>query len=117
MVYTSSSPPLAQLEILVHIDKSMLLNAYSMMEVEFDESLVKQLDLSLLPSDWKMYPAPTDLQVIGDNWVKKDESAILEVLSVVESSQSNFLLNPLNADFKNIEIKAARKIQLDPRLK
>jgi RES domain-containing protein len=69
MVYTSESLALAALEILAHLGQSSTLASYSRCAVHFDEAVITSLDRSLLPANWRVYPAPSELQLIGNRWV------------------------------------------------
>ena len=117
MVYTSEHASLAQLEMLVHIDKSLLLNSYSLIEAEFDDKYVETLDVSLLPKNWNDYPAPAELQQLGDLWTSQKRSVVLGVPSVTLNTEVNFLINPNHPDFSDITILTPIRIKLDSRLK
>jgi RES domain-containing protein len=117
VVYTAQSAALAALELLVHLQSSHLLGAYSFVPARFDRSLVEGIDAGALPADWRRYPAPAALQQIGDQWVAGARSAVLEVPSAVVPSERNFLLNPAHRDFARIEIGAPQPFEFDPRLK
>jgi RES domain-containing protein len=79
MVYTSSTISLAVLEVLVHLQEASLLSSYSLLSVSFDDAFVERLDHSMLPNGWRIYPPPSDLQRIGDDWVRSQISVALEV--------------------------------------
>jgi RES domain-containing protein len=116
MVYTAGSAALATLEMLVHLGKGTVLHAYVLSACSFDESIVLRLDRTRLPSNWRAYPAPSQLQMIGDAWVKSEVSAVLEVPSAVIETESNYLLNPRHRDFASITISATRSFTFDTRL-
>lgn len=116
MVYTSQSAALAVLEMLVHLGKGTALPAYVLISCSCDEARVLRLDRSFLPKAWHAFPAPPDLQVIGDAWIKDRTSAVLEVPSALVESESNYLLNPQHSDFPSIRIADPKPLQLDLRL-
>lgn len=116
MVYTSENLALAALEILTHLGKSGLLASYSRCAVHFDESLITPLDRSLLPADWRTYPAPPELQLLGDTWVADSTSVVLEVPSVLIETESNYLINPLHPDFSTLVIDRPEPFDFDSRL-
>jgi RES domain-containing protein len=66
IIYTSASPSLAVLEILVHLDAHDILQAYLLAEISFDVALVEHLPASKLPADWRKDPAPVSLRNLGD---------------------------------------------------
>jgi len=115
-VYTSSTVALATLEIVAHLDSTMPLFAYSLFQVQIPEHLITSVDLSALPAKWMDYPAPPELNVIGDTWLDKEECPVLKVPSAVVGVEFNYLLNPLHRDFAGITIGPEESYRLDPRL-
>ena len=71
MVYTSQTAALAVLEMLVHLGRASILRAHVLIPCTFDEPVVSRLDRKRLPKKWRSYPAPPELQLIGDEWVTK----------------------------------------------
>jgi RES domain-containing protein len=116
MVYTSESLALAALEILAHLGRSRALASYSRCAVHFDAALVTSLDRSLLPADWRAYPAPAELQSLGNSWITSKTSAVLEVPSALVETESNYLINPLHPDFGSLIIESSEPFDFDPRL-
>ncbi|MGB7923524.1 MAG: RES family NAD+ phosphorylase [Pyrinomonadaceae bacterium] len=116
MVYTSESLALAALEVLTQLGKSSLLASYSRCAVHFGDSLITSLDRSLLPANWRTYPAPPELQLLGDTWIANSSSVVLEVPSVLIETESNYLINPLHPDFGSLVIEQPEPFGFDPRL-
>lgn len=116
MVYVASTRALAALEQLVHLDRSTLLSSFVLIPCEFDERLVTDLDLTLLPDEWRRDPPPSDLAVIGDAWIKNAGSAVLAVPSAIIEEEKNFLLNPAHPDFLEIKIGDSVGFDFDQRL-
>jgi RES domain-containing protein len=116
VVYLSESISLALLEIIVHLDDSGVLPAYSLFEVTIPPRLIEVLDRSALPPDWRETPPPPELAVIGDAWVAGQRSVALEIPSAVVPTESNYLLNPNHPDFPSITIGPARPYPFDERL-
>lgn len=116
MVYTSQSAALAALELLVHLGRGSILGVYVLIPCTFDEALVSRLDRKRLPKNWRSYPAPPDLQMIGDEWAKSGTSAVREVPSAVIVTDSNYLLNPHHHDFQAIRVMETRPFDFDLRL-
>jgi RES domain-containing protein len=116
MIYASASPALAALEMLVHLNRALTLPAYVLIECQFDDALLTEVDALQLPPDWRSYPAPPQLQSIGDRWAKSGSSAVLRVPSAIVDKESNYLLNPAHADFARIKIHPAEPFVLDLRL-
>ena len=116
VVYTSGSAALAALEMLVHLGRGSILGAYVLIACTFEEALVERPDPKRLPSNWRSYPAPPELQLIGDEWVKAGSSAVLQVPSAVIASESNYLFNPRHRNFKAVRVLSPQTFEFDPRL-
>ena len=116
VVYAAASPALAALEMLVHVGNSKVLASYVSIACTFDEALVLRLDRQRLPKDWRSSPALPELALVGDAWLKDGTSAVLEVPNAIIPAESNYLLNPLHADFAAITIGRAQPFEFDLRL-
>lgn len=116
MVYTAGSVSLAVLEILIHLENTDVLPAYSLCAVHFDERVVTSLDHSRLPPTWRDSPSPPELLTIGDAWIASGSSAMLKVPSAVVESESNYLINPVHPDFASLVIEPPQPFTFDPRL-
>ena len=69
--------------MLVHLDGPDLLQEYVLIGVEIEESLVQNLDSSVLPHNWRTDPAPLALRKIGDEWAVARSSVALRVPSIL----------------------------------
>jgi RES domain-containing protein len=117
IVYTAESLSLAVLEMLVHFQDDSILPAYSFIQVEFDDSLVKSVhEIAKLPKNWSQSPSPFEVQKIGDEWAKKSLSAILQVPGAIIHSESNYLINPSHKDFPQIIYGKPQNFTFDGRL-
>ena len=116
MVYTSQSAALAALEMLVHLGRASILHSYVLIPCAFDDAAVSRLDRRRLPGNWRSYPAPPELQLLGDDWVKSGTSAVLVVPSAVIETVSNYLLSPHHRDFRAIRVMEPQPFELDVRL-
>ena len=115
VVYTSGTQSLAALETLVHLNPPVLFK-YVVFRIEFDETLVERVAPGSLPVDWTEEPPPPSTKEVGDLWVKKARSVILELPSVIIPGESNYLLNPTHPDFKKIVFDKLETFSFDPRL-
>src|SRR5207302_4097007 len=116
IVYTSETQSLAVLEMLVHLDGPDLLQEYVLIGVEIEESLVQNLDFSVLPRNWRTDPAPLALRKIGDEWAVARSSVALRVPSILVPGESNVLINPVHGDFARFVIGKPLAFSFDPRL-
>ena len=116
VVYVAESAALAALELLVHLGRGSALQAYVLIACSFPDAIVLRLDRARLPENWRSYPAPADLQLIGDEWLKRQTSAVLEVPSAIIESESNYLLNPRHPDFPSVVVSEPQPFRFDVRL-
>ena len=114
MVYTAESAALATLEVLARVRRMATLASFVVISCEFDEKLVSAVEH--FPANWRDYPAPKELQAIGDGWARKKTSAVLRVPSVIVPGENNFLLNPAHPKFKRIAIGKPERFEFDLRL-
>lgn len=115
MVYTAASQSLAILEMLVQ--DQPLRARYVMIEARIPSAVtIDRVSVDDLPSDWREIGARGKLQVIGAAWARKRSVAVLAVPSAIVPAESNYLLNPLHADFKRIKIGKPSTVETDLRL-
>ncbi len=109
MTYASESLALATLEVLVHVDRDMLPPDLVQLEIDVPAKLkISQIDIKVLPKNWRSYPAPPALQLLGDTWLTAGLTPVLQVPSAVIPEESNFILNPEHADARRISIASTR---------
>jgi RES domain-containing protein len=116
IVYTAQSQSLAALEMLVHLDSSELLEKYVLLGADFDQSLIRSIEPSALPRNWRSDPAPASLRSIGDDWILAGTSVVLRVPSALVPEENNYLLNPGHRDFARVRVGKPVAFRFDPRL-
>ena len=116
IVHVSATLSLATLEIIAHLQGSTLLSHYVAFFAEFDESFVERIDVADLPTDWRSSPSPSSVRQIGDLWVRRASSPVLEVPSALIPHEANYLLNPSHSDFSRIVVGAQLPLDVDPRV-
>jgi RES domain-containing protein len=115
MVYTAANQSLALLEMLVQ--DQPLRARYMMIEARIPSAVkVDRVRVDDLPSDWRDIGAREKLQAIGAGWARKRRAAVLTVPSAIVPAESNYLLNPLHADFKRIKVGKPNTVTTDLRL-
>ncbi len=118
IVYLSSTPASALLEILVHleIEEDHLPRSYKLLEIQprDDVSIEKVEDWAILPKGWPKKLSVT--RALGDQWLNRNSSALLQIPSALVPHTSNFLLNPLHKDAAKILIVSVSRQGLDRRL-
>jgi RES domain-containing protein len=108
VVYTASCSALAILEYVVHahgIPTGLIICL-----IEIPDTLTTERTGGWAPAD-----IPASRQ-IGDEWINHQNSAVLEVPSVLLPRQKNYLLNPLHPLFGAIKIIEENPFALDSRL-
>lgn len=116
LVYTASTISLATLELIVNVPRAQLLSGYVINSCTFPEVIVDHLDEVRLPTNWRDYPPPPELQQIGVEWLLSGTSAVLSVPSAVTPEERNFLLNPEHEHFRSVDAGTSRPFQIDLRL-
>ncbi|HMD96123.1 MAG TPA: RES family NAD+ phosphorylase [Terriglobia bacterium] len=117
IVYCAESLALACLEVLVHVDLEDLPNELAAVSCEIPSSVkALRLEVSDLPFNWREYPSPESLQLIGQEWFRRKEFGVLSVPSAVIPAERNYLLDPLHPDFGKVVVRQPEPFSLDPRL-
>lgn len=115
-VYTSGTLALAALEMLAHVDRDTAPELVAVPADIPDGQPLTVVDSAGLPAGWRAYPAPPELQRVGAEWLAAGRTAVLVVPSVIVPVESNYVLNPLHADFARIVVGRPIPFLLDPRL-
>jgi RES domain-containing protein len=118
MIYTASSRSLACLENVVHRDKLGLSLVFNILTIECPDALkIETIPLKGLPANWIDFDQMYLTQKIGEEWVKNNGSAILQVPSSIVSEEVNYLINPKHPDFGEIKIVKTQPFVFDSRIK
>jgi RES domain-containing protein len=113
-IYTSESTALAMLEVLVHLGEAGALGSWVVIPATVPDDAIA--DAGKLPKNWKNYPAPPELQLLGDRWIDRASSLGLRVPSVIVEHELNILLNPEHPRFEEVKIGKPQSITFDERL-
>ena len=117
IVYTASSPALATVEFLVHVDPILRPSNLRLVSIEVpDSASASAIDDASLPEDWATYPAPAKLADIGTSWAETQQTLILRVPSAVVFGDENILLNPMHPEFSAVRVAKDTAYAFDPRL-
>jgi RES domain-containing protein len=68
---------------------------------------IERIRIDDLPSNGRDVAARETLLVIGTGWAWKQTSAVLAVPSAVIPAETNYLLNPVQAEFRRIKFAGA----------
>jgi RES domain-containing protein len=117
IVYTSATPSLAALEVLVHVDPALAPSNLRLLEIDVPVDLhVERCEPETIVPDWSVYPAPSELQAFGSQWLASLRSAVLRVPAAVMPVESNFLLNPRHPQFHSVSVVQDLPFSFDARL-
>lgn len=117
LIYTASSRALACLENVVHRSGEGLNQAFRTMIIEVPDglpmSVVKPEELG---TDWQNYQNQISTRAIGDQWVRKCETPVLQVPSAIIPEEHNYLINPNHPQFSQIQLVKTDPFSFDDRL-
>ena len=121
LVYASTTPELAMLEVMVHADGTPLRDLPPLVLVTLDvpDELVEFLVPAQLPAGWQRVPAPPELPSFLAPYLRPDYPALaFAVPSVVlpGSPSRNLLLNPAHPQLDRVTIVAVAEHVFDQRL-
>ena len=117
VVYLGGTLSLAALETFVHLAPEDARLALVAIEVAVPDSMkITELPAKALPPDWRNEPPPHATQALGLAWVKRNETALLRVPSVIVPHEFNFLLNPNHPAFAKLKIRPPVPFGFDSRM-
>ena len=117
VIYSAENRALATVEFLVHVSLSIVPSNLSIACLEIpDDSDPEQIPMTLLPSNWRDYPAPPELADLGSEWALSRRSFLLRVPSVVVADEFNILINPKHPDINRVTISHVETCIFDSRL-
>jgi RES domain-containing protein len=116
VAYASDSIALAALEVLAHLQSTVILQSYSLVSIRFPESQSETLNIASLSKGWRRFPSPPENHAIGDRWVAESRSLVLRVPSAIIPSAGNYLINPRHPAFSSVVIERPEPFGFDPRL-
>lgn len=114
IVYLADHPSSAMLEMLVHMDRDDIPRTYQLLRASVPEDIVVETVAAELPADWRLKTVVS--REIGDRWLDRSTSALLQVPSAISKRGSNFLLNPAHVNATRITVAEIIKAPFDPRL-
>lgn len=102
VIYVGSSRSLSTLEMIVHKRSVKPTSKYKIMviSVSDEDSLVKQIKINELPSNWRKMVAYSKLQEMGSKWYESKESLLLKIPSAVIPAEFNYIINTEHPDFR-----------------
>lgn len=117
IIYTAQSRALAMAEVAVHLSMATLPSDFVMMTVEIPEDItIEVLDVKKLQKGWNVFPHSFTTQILGDDFMRRNDACVLKVPSAVVKGDYNYLLNPFHKDFHKISIIDQTDFPFDKRI-
>jgi RES domain-containing protein len=113
-LYSAQHVSLAILEILVRTLSGVRPQDYYLVILEMPDNSINKIDSSSLKNNWKVNIEYS--QWIGEEFLKENESLVLQVPSAIVERENNFVINPFHKDFKKVRIIDHEPLMLDERL-
>jgi len=116
-VFASATLSLAALERFVHTDPELEPADLVAIPLEISHDIaLESVEVKMLPADWRTFPPPPEIPVIGEQWFRASRTAVLSVPSVVIPHERNFVLNPIHREFAQLSIGRSEPFSFDPRI-
>jgi len=116
VLYTGENKEIALLEILVHTP-SLLIPELDILTLEIPDDSVTAIEITDLPKNWAVYPAPVILSEIGERWINESKTIAFKVPSCIIHSSHNYILNCRHPEYRRIRLVDQKKFKFDSRLK
>ncbi|MDO8805734.1 MAG: RES domain-containing protein [Elusimicrobiota bacterium] len=117
VVYAAQTLALAALEKFVHLESGAAVIDFVYFKITIPKQIkIKILDYSLLPSNWRDFPVPDRTMDVGRKWAQRNESVLLRIPSTIIPVESDYLINPLHADFHHLKISKPQPFYFDTRM-
>jgi RES domain-containing protein len=114
IVYLADHPSSALLEMLVHLDRDLIPSTYQLLRLSIPDDIAIEVIASELSVDWRIKIMRS--REIGDRWLDRSISALLQVPSAISERGNNYLLNPAHPDAPKITVVEVIKAPFDSRL-
>jgi RES domain-containing protein len=117
ILYCTLNPATALLETLVHveIDSEDRPERFQMLRIEGPDSLsIEKVEAGSLSTNWAVDMSIT--QSLGDRWLGRGRSLLLQVPSVLVPETWNVLVNPQHAEANRLNVSATYEHAFDVRL-
>ena len=116
LLYTTESPALSLLEVLVHINPKRI-PEYHLVTLDVPDS-IRSYQAVELPPEWRatgsVQPLPSRTFLL--NWLREPDSLMVEVPSSIVPIMANFLINPRHSLFSSCRVVNSEFFEIDERL-
>lgn len=117
-LYTSASPSLAQLEVMVNADEWQIFLSvpHLILHIEIPSRLIKEIPASALPVGWDDAVHPHETQQFDGTFLTDPGVLAFSVPSVISPLERNIIINPGANSFSKVRLKKKTPFIVDPRL-
>ena len=115
VLYTGENKEIALLETLVHTP-SLLIPELDILTLDIPDNSITAIEITDLPKNWAVYPAPVILSEIGERWIKESITVALKVPSCIIYSAHTYILNCRHPEYSKIRLIDQKKFKFDTRL-
>ncbi|NLO03593.1 MAG: RES family NAD+ phosphorylase [Bacteroidales bacterium] len=115
VLYTGENKEIALLETLVHTP-SLLIPELDILTLDIPDNSITAIEITDLPKNWAVYPAPVILSEIGERWVRESKTIALKVPSCIIYSAHNYILNCRHPEYSKIRLIDQKRFKFDTRL-
>ncbi len=116
LIYTTESPALCLLEVLVHLNPTHI-PAYYLITIEVPDSICTY-PLAALPPDWRATGSarPLPSQIFLMPWLREPDCLVASLPSAILPMMANYLINPRHALFADCRVIESIPFAIDERL-
>ena len=116
LLYTTESPALSLLEVLVHLNPKRI-PAYYLVTIDLPDSM-RSYRAEELPRDWRATGSaqPLSSQTFLLSWLREPDSLMVEVPSTIVPLMANYLVNPRHNLFPSCRVVNCERFEIDERL-
>lgn len=116
-LYTAESRALALLEYTVNVNISDIPKILSFTVIEIPDTNILELDIQILPPNWKDFPAPSSTKIFGTNLLNTADKPIIKIPSTIVQQEYNYILNPEHSESQLFKIVNIEDFIFDTRIK
>lgn len=115
LLYTTESPALSLLEVLVHINPKRIPDYY-LVTIEVPDS-IRSYRADALPIDWRATGSgPLPSQTFLLDWLRTPDTLLVQVPSSIIPIIANYLINPRHSLFSECQVLQSEPFAIDERL-
>lgn len=112
VIYTAENSSLALLEYLAHTEGLKRRLPYHLITIDVPDGSIHVL--RKMPKNWKT--THIESRKLGTEWIMAGKTLLMQVPSILNDDNSNYLINPAHAQFSKVKIVQTKEITFDQRL-